>query len=246
MPSKGINYVSASGRALAAIRSRELLDTFLMCFSEVPHNVSRVDLAMDVPVYAPDLLPRVYQEAHAGRLRITRKSRPPKHTFGPVPYEAPSDRVTGTVYLNNPRKSEIALRVYDKRAELLERTGEDISEARTRVELCLGKVGASLRDVSQPLALFYHRVPAVLVSRPPGFIPEWVAASEPFHVDRVEVLPYPRMKSIIATSADLGRILDLAAQCGPEGYRLAMRLIESRYRLLASSGTATGLASVPS
>lgn len=230
MPSKGINYVSASGRALAEIRSMQLLDTFLMSFAEVPHNVSRMDIAMDVPAYAPELLPAIYRKAHSGELRITRKSRPPKKTFGPVPYEMASKRETGSVYLNDPRKAEVALRVYDKRAELFEKTGVDIGEDRVRVELCLGKVGASLRDVSQPLALFYHRVPVELVRRPVEcVVPEWASHSEPFRVERVESLPYPRMKLLVESSPDIGRVLRLAHDCGPEGYRLLLGMLAKRY-----------------
>jgi hypothetical protein len=230
MPSRGVHYVSASGRAIASIRSRQLLDTFLMSFAQVPHKVSRMDIAMDVPLYAPDLLPRIYREAHKGKLKLTRKSTPPKQTFGPVPYELPSNRVTGTVYLGQPYKAEVAARIYDKRAELLERTGEDIGEDRVRLELVLGKVGASLRDVSQPLALFYHRVPESLVKRPPGHIPEWVSCTEPFQVERIESLPYERLKVLVESSPDIGRLLKLADDCGPEGYRLALRFLERRYR----------------
>jgi hypothetical protein len=239
MPSRGVHYVSASGRAIASIRSRQLLDTFLMSFSQVPHNVSRMDIAMDVPLYAPDLLPKVYREAHEGRLRVTRKSRPPKQTFGPVPYEMPSKRVTGSVYLNDPRKAEIALRIYDKRAELLERTGEDIGEDRVRLELVLGKSGASLRDVSQPLALFYHRMPECLVTRPPGPIPDWVPTSEPFHVERIESLPYERLKALVESSSDVGRILKLTDELGPEGYRLFLKLLGRRH--LHQSGLSGGV-----
>jgi hypothetical protein len=68
-----------------------------------------------------------------------------------------------------------------------------------------------------------------LIHRPDG-CPVWVPAGSRFHVERGEVLPYQRMKSIIEGSPDFGRVVDIADSLGDVGVAMAMRLIERRFR----------------
>lgn len=225
--SHGVSVISASGQILAELRALKLLDSFLMGFNSVPHKVTRLDATADVPLYGPDAIKAVYQQGHKGEVVLSRKAVSRRHVaqqLGPVAYEDPSPRVTGSVYLGGPQ-AEVRAVVYDKRQELLQKQGLDIGEDRVRFE-CRVKSGMSpsLRDASNPAPIFFHFMSPSLV-KPSADVPAWVPAGGSFHVDRRDVLPYERLKSIIEGSPDFRRVASIVSDLGSPGRDMAMRLI---------------------
>jgi hypothetical protein len=225
--SHGVSVISASGQILAELRALKLLDSFLMSFTTVPHKVTRLDATGDVALYGPDVVKAVYQKGHKGEVVLSRKAVSRRHVaqqLGPVAYEEPSPRVTGSVYLGSSQ-AEVRAVVYDKRQEILQKQGFDIGEDRTRFE-CRVKSGMSpsLRDVSDPAPIFFHFMAPSLVV-PSAAVPAWVPSGGAFRVDRRDVLPYERLKAIIEESPDFRRVADIVSDLGPHGRDMAMRLI---------------------
>lgn len=228
---RGVSVFVASGQILAELRARELLGQYLMAFSSVPHTVTRIDATVDLPLYAPDVVRKVYRQGHRELVQLSRKVVSRKHVqqqFGPVCYEPPSARVTGSVYFGGPQ-AEVRGVVYDKRQEMLQKQGVDIGEDRVRFE-CRVKSGMkpSLKDAYNPAPLFFHFMAPSLVDPSPS-VPPWVPAGSSFHIDRPEVLPYQRMKSIVESSHDLRRIVELAESMGEPGVTLAMGLLRRQF-----------------
>lgn len=232
---RGVCVFNASGQVLAALRAADLLGQYLMAFSGSPHTVTRLDATAEVSSYAPDVIRRVYGKGHREQVTLSRKVVPRKHLsqyLGPVLYEDPSERVTGSVYFGGPQ-AEVRAVVYDKRQEMLAKQGVDIGEDRVRFE-CRIKSGMSpsLKDAYEPGPIFHHFMSPCLIHRPDGCL-VWVPAGSRFHVERGEVLPYQRMKSIIEGSPDFGRVVDIADSLGDVGVAMAMRLIERRFHAAA-------------
>ena len=232
LPKRGIGFISATGQVLAALRAHDLLGQFLHAIGQVPHRVTRLDASQDFPVYAPPVLATLYKLASNGSVKLTRKKVRPKKIFSPLLYEGPSSHETGTVYLGG-RKAEVSLAAYDKRQELLEKTGVDIGEDRLRLE-CRIKDGMSpsLRDAFEPSPIFHRFVQPSIVS---GYVgPSWVSTvSEGFAVSRRDLPLGQRLKSVIESSPDLARVAALVAEGGPPMLDLALHLLAKR---IGSSG----------
>lgn len=230
--SHGVGVFSASGQILAELRAHELLSRFLMSFSSSPHKVTRVDAAMDIPIYAPDVVRSVYLLAHNEKIALSRKvvkRRNISKHFAPVRYEEPSSRETGTVYCGGP-KAEVRAVIYDKRQEIMAKQGHDIGEHRTRLECRVSSgMSPSLRDVFEPMPMFHHFMSPSLVNAPDPPI-AWVSSGGSFSLDRAPILPFPRLRSIVDGSKDFERVFSIASSLGEPGLLMALSFIEKRMR----------------
>lgn len=218
-----VGIVSVSGDSLAQLRAHKLFLPLLSAISEWPHRVTRVDLALDVPADAPEVLQRLYQQARKGRVQLTRKKLA-QDKITQVRRQGYIDgRETGTVYLGG-RTADVCARVYDKRNELLDRAVSEHGShpaviaandpgPLTRYEVTCGRhVGVTLRDVAEPTALFWNFASGLL-ERPEG-IPEWQPHAEGFEVARYEPNPAQQLHLLLESSPDIKRAVRLSETLG--------------------------------
>lgn len=204
-----VRSVVASGQALARLRAVGLYGRFLAAISAVPHRVTGLHATADVADDASPRLAAVLDRSRspdglrAGRKAISARSieRHLREIEGGVD--------SGTVYCGT-RHAEIRPVVYDKRLERLDKGYPDPGPL-TRYELRLRNVGATLRDVHDPTAIFWHYMAPDFLPRPEG-VADWVAHGEGFVLPRVEpLLPARRLLNQLEGSADLRRLIDMAA-----------------------------------
>jgi hypothetical protein len=250
-----VGVASFSGGCLAAIQSAGVMLEFLRALSSVPVRVTRIDAAVDVPEPSEPHLSAVYSRGVAGVVSLTRKAVLPtsvRSTMGPALYGLGAD--TGTVYLGQRGKNDVVVRVYDKRQEVMSRTGVDLGHSLTRYEVESHLPGASLRDAWDPTALFWHFMAGVSpdLLPAPADVPPWVAGDMSLDLPPVVVLdPATRLRNFIEVhSGTFRQLLALGdATCAPgspHGRSYALRLVAGLAPLSATTGEAEPEASIPS
>jgi hypothetical protein len=238
-----IMQFSFSGQILKVCRDLDLLGSLLSCFFDVPHRVTRLDIAHDTSESTPYILKKFYASSKRGDITFSRKAIDSQHIKKIISASLYGGSDTGTLYIGS-RKHDVSLTIYDKRQERFANTGSDIGYNLTRYELRLSrKVGMSLRDVFTPECIFWQKMEGVL-ERPVG-VPEWVSSDGGFEVSRgVPSLPAVLLKRRVEASADLKDIIKLADQAGVNGraYLLSLlsRLIEDGSSPLPMSQTLEG------
>jgi hypothetical protein len=226
-PKRGFVTCSASGAVLESLRAADRYMDYLSVFADGPHRVTKMDIALDRyhDLSAP-ILCDVYDRATGSGIALTRKRIQPQHVrklFSPG-----ADGVdTGTVYLG-ARTSEVRARVYDKQHQL-QGLGVPCPTPITRYELTItDKSGASLRVAAEPEPAFWHYMSGVLPapSNVLPFVRETVGFDLPKRVGR---LPAALLAERVASSAEIGLLLDLAGECGPHGLDYLLRQIRKRH-----------------
>lgn len=230
----GVWCLSASGGACSAIRASGQWLGFLAEIGATPHRVTRLDAAMDVVQDAAPEVQRLRAEGAKGLLSITRKSVRPEHVDTHLSNGATGE--TGTVYIGS-RQAEARLVVYDKQHERFMATGEDVGPL-TRYELRVKSgIGVTLRDVSEPAAVFWHHVGRSVLSAPAG-VPEWVAGAEGYCIDRSGApTAFQRLVSRVESSAEVLALVKLAAELGPYGVEV---LVSEVRKVAERSGPSMG------
>lgn len=220
--------VSASGAVLQFLRSNSALDDFLFCLSSGPMTITRIDLACDYRVDGPAALRRLERRYPDDLVSLTRKAMRVHRFYSARPGDG---QQTGTWYIGHRSKAKVTARVYDKQAEVLSRSEDDIGP-RTRVEITVRKgIGASLRDASNCSPLFYHFASPTLVD-PPAECPSW----EPFTGDSWPYTAPDRSVTLesfvhrLDSSAELDRLAALAAELGPVAEAMLIRKFQERLR----------------
>lgn len=231
----GVTWYTTSGSFLADLRAASLLDDYLCCFvshadnPQIEHRVTHIDATVDEYRYAPTALLAALDIGLQGGVRFTRKGVSPhdvKSYMGLCEYDA-SGLLTGSLYFASS-KARVRSKLYDKRQQMLQVKGVDIGRDTLRHELSVkGDVGLSLRDVSQPKALFYHFYPSVLMSK--VYAPAWVPSDGGYTVDRREVLPAMRLKHRVQSSLEVDALLRLACLSGEHGIDYLFQLLRARY-----------------
>lgn len=240
MARAGVVSVYASGQALAKLRAVNLFGRYLMEIGQLPHKVTRVDVACDVHTDGPSRIADVLARGRCGSVALTRKTV----SAHEVEYHdnlRPDGRVSGTVYLGS-KHAEVRCAVYDKRLERYRATSAewDSLEERVRYEVRVRNGLPTLRDVYEPTALFYHHASPSLLPRPSG-VPDWVPQGEGFTVERAPPsLPALRLRDRAAASHALGTLCELAMIEGAGGLEYLLWLVRDRYQgevlRLAQSG----------
>lgn len=219
----GVFRFEAKGPALQQLRDTGVFVSVLATLGLRPHRVTRLDATLDLPIDAPPVLQELYTIARRGKVKLSRKAVPSSNVRR---LESPGldGRDTGTVYLGR-RSAEVVLTVYDKRNEIWSRSGVDVGP-RLRYEIRLtSKVGVTLRDAFEPAAVFYNFLAPGLLQRPDG-LPEWKPGEDlGFVVDRVPGLPYRRLQRRVEGSAELARLVALARECGPDGFKMLVSMM---------------------
>ena len=211
----------ASGRVLAALRVNGKLGHYLGIFSEVPHRVTKIDIAYDVPTSAPPALKRLKRKAYKGVLQLTRKKIPSSAVRFISGLN--SDGVeTGTLYLGS-RKAEVHCRVYDKCHEQFEKQ-KVIVDPCLRYEVTItDKVGASLKVAESPAGAFWHYMRHILPV--PSNAPTWVPmAQEGYTIAKHPEGDAPALICRLLETSPLIKDLGLLAESlGPEGVTYLVR-----------------------
>ena len=219
--------LSASGGALAALRSSGLFPEFLAILSDAPHTVTRLDAALDVAVDAPPVL-RALHKLYPLACNLFRKSLPVSRIIAP----REDGQQSGTLYIGHRTRAKATARVYDKALEVFERQGL-LMPPTTRYEVTARReMGCTLRDASLPDRIFWHIASPVLLQAPDGVEPwesgwggGWVSPPRP---DRSA---WDALRSKVQGSAELDGLVALADLCGPEGRRYLVRLVCQRVGL---------------
>jgi len=224
----GYALVGLSGDALRHLRTVDMMATVLWAFAVHPHRVTSLDIAHDVTILPRGVLNSLWRRARGAKgLRLTRKALTRANVNKYVVDSLYDDGVTGTLYLGS-RKSEVHAKVYDKRNEILDRTGTDIGHNLTRYELTVtSKMGVSLSDVDNPEPLFWNFMSEVL-PRPSG-VPNWVAGGQGYSMpERRNVMPAEKLKEIVGAAPEIDRWLKYADEAGPNGREYLLGLLRRR------------------
>lgn len=233
--SSSFQRVSASGGVLAFLRGLDLLGEFLGTLSDAPHNVTRLDVAHDVPTPDPGrLIRRHYRNTRDG-LAFGRKGLATTVVFGP----GIDGRDTGTVYHGYRSGAKVTAKVYDKSHQMLEQYGIVIPP-QARFEITFRREsGVSLWDASSPEAIFWAHAGKLGLKRPSG-VPDWVpGAVGCVFPSKASLTAFQRLQR--ATEAlPLDDVSRLCNEVGSEGVASAVRMYEKR--LLAAIASVEGQA----
>lgn len=224
---QGFVALGASGMALQSLRDKSLYGDYLSVLGSVPHRVSKMDIAHDVQKSAPRLLRAIYNRAKKTGVHLTRKKISPDN-ISRILKPCPWGDDTGTVYLGS-RKSEVHCRVYDKRFQIFCSSAIDIGHELTRYEVSISfKAGATLHAAHSPDALFWHYMGDILPT--PANAPVYSPGQDIGFVSppKTELAPGEILKRKIADSPEIGLLLKLADDCGPNGLDFMLSQIKKR------------------
>lgn len=229
----GVMYCSASGAALAHMRSAGGFMDWLSVIAEWPHRITRLDAAHDVMEDGADILDGLRARYPSGSVNLGRKALRVKLELA----IRDDGRETGTFYVGHRSKARATARVYDKRQERIDRAGV-AGPHRTRYEVTVKQdYGATLRDAAEPDRIFWHVASPALLDTPPG-VPHWTADwSQGWRSDkRPELSPVDVLERRLATSAELDLLISLADEIGPNGRKLLARRLLARLGVVSASG----------
>lgn len=221
--------ISASGMALAALRSSGAYGSYLQELAMLPHRVSMLHATLDYIVLSPpDVIQGFKAAAYAEEISLTRKGIKKCHVSALLSPN-PEGLETGTLYLGQRANADVWAKIYDKRQERMQKSGYDPGPI-VRVEVAVqSDVGATLKDAFDPRDIFFHFAGRSLVEVPIG-VPEWSAAGEGYVLGaRHEVMPLERMDRLLDFSLDLRRLVDIAVDAyGDKAGDVLSRLIRKK------------------
>lgn len=216
--------VSASGGVCSYLRSIHVWDEYLHILATSPHKVTRVDASADLALDGADAIAMYQARFPDGSTPLTRKSLKIDY----ITAVRPDGRYTGTMSIGYGSAARFTAKVYDKAWEAHCKRGEVLPPT-TRVEVTACKdAGATLRDASEPAALFWHIAAPALLNRPEG-APMWEPntdyhpRSQPRDFNTAETL-----RRRVEYSAELAALSLLADDLGIEGRRYLLSLIQDR------------------
>lgn len=223
----GVHIVAMSGKSCSYLRSFDAWGDVLGVLGSVPHRVTMLHATMDVAEHGPTAVAAVLERARLGVISFTRKSIPAQAVRAFMGTDIRGE-VTGTAYIG-AKHADVQGVVYDKRHER-ENAGEWLDAPLTRYELRLRSgVGITLHDAYDPTEVFWHHAGRSLLTRPDGVQP-WVPRAEGFTMPpRMIFTPAELMDRKLDASADVARLLELAAECGPHGIDLLCSRLKHRH-----------------
>lgn len=224
-----VTVISASGLALAAMRTVGAYGDYLAELAVFPHRVSMLHATLDYLVPDPaDTVISVKEAAFSEVLSLTRK-RIVRGQVTALLSSNSAGKETGTVYLGNRANADVWAKVYDKQHERISRGFADPGPI-VRVEVALqSDAGATLRDAHNPSDVFFNFAGKSLVEVPPSFA-GWLPGGEGYSLPkRDEILPLVRLERLAEYSHDLTRIVEIAVQCyGDKAGDVLSRLVRKR------------------
>jgi hypothetical protein len=233
--------VSISGGLLSMVRNNSKMNEFQQILASAPHNITRLDIAYDVPIPGHVSISRIRKLYPNGFAVVANRARQLQYILN----QLNETSVTGTAYFQTTKyKGTIKLRVYDKEHEAHESRNE-ILPPTTRYELTIGR-GASLKDFSTPSSAFWHFLPKELLPRPKDTIKPWVATPRinyDEHVPR-DTSDYQRLRFVINNHPALAQLIKeaLVVDGGAMLFRSQVtELLEHYAKHLETKGNATEL-----
>lgn len=235
--SRGSMRASFSGAACSLFRNLGLWSELLSELSSVPHRVTRVDAALDLPMDGADLVDLMRRRYPGGTANLSRKASPTSSMLAVRPSDG---RETGTWYVGNHKRTRYTARVYDKAWEALQKRGELMPPtARVEVTAKGGDSGATLRDAAEPAALFWHLASPAILDAPEGvsvWTPNrdlgWEAPKRDFDAAAL-------LRRRVESLATLDALAAVADELGPEGRSYLLGLLETRLRASKGLGADT-------
>lgn len=217
---------SASGAVLAHLRSNGTFRDYCNILGLVPHKVTRLDVAVDVGTDAPSVLRGLEAKYPDDRFSFGRKALKVTRLYSSRESDG---QLTGTWYVGHRSSARVTARVYDKQLEMLEKRSEEIPPT-TRYELTFSKdYGCSLFDVFHPAELFYHHASPGLLSADAKYAPWESRGTVPWvSVPPDTDLTMELFDRRVASSPDLEKLAQLAAQFGDSGKAVIMRHFEQK------------------
>ncbi len=216
---------SASGACIRVFEGLGLFRDYVNILGLVPHNVTRLDAAVDMYVDAPVFLRRLESAYPNDYFSFGRKSLRVTRLYSA---RATDLRQTGTWYAGHRSSARVTARVYDKQQEAFEKRGETLPPT-TRVELTFRKdYNCSLYDVLKPQSLFYSHASPKLLDLPSETIEPWSPrglvpwVSEPKDYDMTISLFDTR----VSRSSELLKIAELGSKFGNAGKAVILRHFE--------------------
>lgn len=165
---------SFSGDVLRSVRSTSGYPEFLRLLASAPYNISRLDIAYDLPVEGSLSINNIKSLYPDSKCTIAGFSRNMQFILSNA--DTSHGQTTGTAYFQSKKYSgHIFLKVYDKTHEAASRLGlvGHTLNPITRYELTV-KRGASLKDLVNPSSCFWHFIPVELLRRPKEYnISSW-------------------------------------------------------------------------
>lgn len=219
---------SASGSAISSLRSIGQWPEYLRVLSSHPHRVTLLHATADYGLAGPSVVAAAHRLGLAGAVAFTRKRVAPSAVKCLTSLDAGGE-LTGTVYFGHRANSDVWGKVYDKRHERLSRGFPDPGPM-VRVEIAVhSDVGATLSDAFAPVDLYYSLASPSLVEAPQCFA-GWVPRCEGFVCPAsAPADPMRRIKGILDTSLDVGRIVKAARDAfGADAATVLARLIAQR------------------
>ena len=218
--------ISASGGVCAHLRCAGLWDEYLHILATSPHKVTRVDASADLALDGADAIALYQARFPDGSTALTRKALKIDY----ITAVRPDGRYTGTMSIGYGSAARFTAKVYDKAWEAHCNRQETLPPT-TRFEVTACKdAGATLRDASEPAALFWHIAAPALLNRPEG-APMWEPNTDYHPQTRPhEFNTADTLRRRVEYSAELGALGLLADDLGVEGRRYLLSLIEARLR----------------
>ena len=240
--SKNFHRASASGSCIREFVRLGVFRDYVNILGSVGHNVTRLDVAVDIATDAPAYLRNLESQYPDDLFSFGRKSLRVTRLYS----ARASDRaLTGTWYVGHRSSARVTARVYDKQAEALEKRCEVLPPT-TRIELTFRKdYNCSLYDVLMPESLFYSHASPKLLDAPDKYIAPWSPKGLVPWVStpKDHTLTLDRFDARVSHSPELLKIAELGAQFGDAGKAAVMRHFE---RLLTSAISEASCSSVDS
>lgn len=220
---------SISGACIDHLISLGAWDECLSILASSPHNITRLDICLDVECDGADLVQSMRDMCTAGHVNLGRKSI----STAVILSTRGDGRETGTWYAGRGSSSRLTARVYDKAYQMLQRHNLVIP-GRGRIELTFSKYpGITLRDASVTDPLFYHGASPALIVKPDS-VPSWVPCEYDYSWSRVLDPPTPSqvIKRRLEHSAEFESLVSLAVTF-TGGLAYMQSLVSARISYLA-------------
>ncbi|EMW3203609.1 hypothetical protein AAEU23_005042 [Escherichia coli] len=221
-----VTVYGAGFEFLREYKDRSALQVFLSTLSSCRHNLTRLDVSMDIPVDAPefflDFLPKVSTGLFALRRETLKVTR--------VVSVRDDGLETGTIYIGKGSNARAKCTIYDKQHERRSNAGESIGP-RTRIEFRLAKdFGVSLFDALSPDSLFWELAYPKILTNKPVNIPPWskreLFTLLPRPVKHREVDHYDVLKNLIYDSPLFSTLISYSDKhIGEDGRRYLIHTI---------------------
>lgn len=231
---KSFHAASASGGALSWFRKHEVYRDYINILGEVPHNVTRLDAAVDLYTDAPPVLRGLEAKYPDDFFNFGRKALRVTRLYSARESDG---QLTGTWYIGHRTNARVSARVYDKQAEAIEKRGESLPPT-TRFELTFRKdFNCSLYDALMPETIFYaHASPKLLDVPSDRVVLPWAnEGCVPWQSERKDyALTLDVFAKRLSASPDLQYLAELSAQLGPGAKATVLRYFEAAFDKYAS------------